>query len=323
MTPTCNVATTGLSADYLQRCSAVQLESWSVSPQSVPTFVAPMEAQTKTRPKKSKKKTPTNVSQRQHANAEMGKQTSNSSMAKGSRNLSKMEVRPMQQTTGGQMEATLHQTQSQNSAPNSVTQKGGKKGVKRIVVPPKVQTDPVEYPPYVARIMRILNRQKQGHGESTDDKKESVDSTPKQMTTAGRNDEDRTDFTPNQATTADKKVIDTVNSSLKQKGQQSVVSRTPVPSKQSAQEQKHKSLSGSTVQKVIEKCSQLKSGSKQEPLSIRKTLTEDYRPVVNTGLLLDDLLPNSFTLLEADNFYGPEILVTSDSHCFVASVPFF
>ncbi|XP_061197902.1 uncharacterized protein LOC133206012 [Saccostrea echinata] len=234
-----------------------------------------------------------------------------------------MDVRPMQQTTGNQMEATLHQTHSQNSAQSSVTQKGGKKEVKRIVVPPKIQTDPVEYPPYVARIMRILNRQKQGHGESTDDKKESVDSTPKQMTTAGRNDKDRSDSTPKQATTPDKKATKTVDSSLKHKEPPSVVSISSVPSKQSALEQKHKSLSGSVVQKVIAKSSQLKSGSRKEPTSIRKTLTEDYRPVVNTGLLLDDLLPNSFTLLEADNFYGPEILVTSDSHCFVASVPFF
>ncbi|XP_061166557.1 uncharacterized protein LOC133205196 [Saccostrea echinata] len=323
-TPTCNVATTGLSAGYSQRCSAAQLESWSLSPQSVPTCVAPMEAQTKTKTKKSRKKTPTDVSQKQYANADKSKQASNSSMAKGSRNLAKMDGRPMQQTTGKQMEATLHQTQSKNSAPTSVTQKGGKKRVKRIVVPPKVQTDPVEYPPYVARIMRILNRQKQGHGESTDDNKESVDSTPRQITTAGKNDKDRANSTPKQATTAEEKAMDTVNSNPKQKEPQSVVSlRTPVTLKQPAMEQKHKSLSGSTVQKVIEKCSQLNSGSKEEPISIRKTLPEDYRPVVNTTLLLDDLSPDSFTLLEADNFYGPEILVTSGSHCFVVSVPFF
>ncbi|XP_061196480.1 uncharacterized protein LOC133204754 [Saccostrea echinata] len=324
VTPTPNMATTGLSADYPQRCSANQLESWSLNPKSVPTFVAPMEAQTKTKTRKTKKRTPKNVSQGQYAS--LDKQlTSNSSKAKVSRNLDKMEARSMQQTPGKQMEATVQQTQSQNSAPSSVTQKSGKKGVKRIVIPPKVQTDSVEYPPYVARIMRILNRQKQGQVESTDDKKESVDSTSKQMSTAGRNAKDRADSTLKEATTADKKAKDTVNSDLKQKEPQSVVSRSPVPSKQSAQEQKlqHKSLSNSAVQKVNERCSQLNSGSKKEPMSIRKTLPEDYRPVVNTSLLLEDLSPGSFSLLEADNFYGQEILVTSGSHCFVASVPFF
>ncbi|XP_061166336.1 uncharacterized protein LOC133175251, partial [Saccostrea echinata] len=271
VTPTPNVATTGLSPDYPQRCSAAQFETWSLSPQSVPTFVAPVEAQTKAKPKKSRKRTPKNVSQGQYADINTGKHlTSNRSVAKGSRNLANMDVRPMQQTTGNQMEATLHQTHSQNSAQSSVTQKGGKKEVKRIVVPPKIQTDPVEYPPYVARIMRILNRQKQGHGESTDDKKESVDSTPKQMTTAGRNDKDRSDSTPKQAITPDKKATKTVDSSLKHKEPPSVVSISSVPSKQSALEQKHKSLSGSVVQKVIAKSSQLKSGSRKEPTSIRK-----------------------------------------------------
>ncbi|XP_061166429.1 uncharacterized protein LOC133175351 [Saccostrea echinata] len=320
VTPTPYVATTGLSADYLQRCSDDQLKSWSLSPQSVPTFVAPMEAQTKTKTKKSRKKTPTNVSKGQYANADFGKHsTSKSSVAKGSRNLAKMDVRPMQQTTGKQMEATLHQTQSQNSGPSSTTQKDGKKGIKRIVVPPKVQTDPVEYPPYVARIMRILNRQKQGQLESTDDKKESEDSPTKQMTTAGKDVKGKTDSSPRQATSADKKAINIVDSALKHKEPQS----TSLPSKQSALEQKDKPLSGSVVQKVNEKCSQLNSGSHKEPMFIRKTLPEDYRPVVNTALLLDDLSPDSFTLLEADNFYGPEILVTSDTYCFVVSVPFF
>jgi hypothetical protein len=29
------------------------------------------------------------------------------------------------------------------------------------VVPPKIETEPIKYPPYVSRIMRILNRQKE------------------------------------------------------------------------------------------------------------------------------------------------------------------
>ncbi|XP_061166430.1 uncharacterized protein LOC133175352 [Saccostrea echinata] len=286
-----------------------------------------MEAQTKTKTNKSKRRTPKSVSQGPYANADIGQHiTSNSSMTKGSRNLAKIDVRPKQQSTGKQMVPTLHQTESDNStrpAPASVNKKKGKEGVKRIVVPSKVQTDPVEYPPYVARIMRILNRQKQGQMEANDNKRESVDSTSKQIAPSDRNDKDRADSTPKQATTADKKATNTVDSSLKQKDPQSVVSKTPVPSKQSALEQKHKTSSGSVVQKFNEKCKQLKSGSKKEPMSIKKTLPEDYRPVVNTTLLLDDLSPDSFTLFKADNFYGPEILVTSDSHCFVVSVPFF
>ncbi|XP_062606157.1 uncharacterized protein LOC134267964 [Saccostrea cucullata] len=304
ITPKPHVKTIGLSADYPQRSTAGHFESWSLNPQSVPTFVAPVEAQTKTKTKKSKKKTTTNI-------------TSNSSRAKGSRNFAKMDVSSMQQTTAKQMEATLHQTQSPKSASTSVTQKGGKK---RIVVPPKVQTDPVEYPPYVARIMRILNRPKQGQVESTGDERESVDSSPKQMTTAGKNN-DRTDSTHKQATNADIKTMDNVESN--QRSPQSVVLKPSEPPNQSALEQKHKSLSGNTVENVTEKCSQMKSGSKQEPMFIRKTLPEDYRPVVNTDLLLDNLSPDSFSLLEADSFYGPEILVTSGCHCFMASVPFF
>ncbi|XP_062567338.1 uncharacterized protein LOC134267951, partial [Saccostrea cucullata] len=55
MTPTPNVTTPGLSADYPQRFSAGHPESWSLNPQSVPTFVAPMEAQ-RPRPKCQRKR---------------------------------------------------------------------------------------------------------------------------------------------------------------------------------------------------------------------------------------------------------------------------
>ncbi|XP_062606142.1 uncharacterized protein LOC134267950 [Saccostrea cucullata] len=312
--PTCNVtktATIGQSADFAQRSSAGHLESWSLRPQSLPTFVVPMEAKTKAKTKKSKKKTTTNI-------------TPNSPRTKGSKN--KMFVSSVLQTTGKQMEATLHQTQSPKSASSSVTEKGGKvihKNAKyslmeSIVVTPKVQTDKWN----ILQAELCKNRQKQGQVESTDDKKESVDSSPKQMATAGKNN-DSTDSTHEHTTNADIKTMDTVPSNLKHKEPQSVVSRTTVPSKQSALEQMHNSLSGNTVQKVTEKCSQMKSGSKQQPMSIRKTLPEDYRPVVNTDLLVEDLSPDSFTLLEADSFYGPEILITSGSHCFVAPVPFF
>ncbi|XP_062619464.1 uncharacterized protein LOC134281024 [Saccostrea cucullata] len=126
--------------------------------------------------------------------------------------------------------------------------------------------------------------------------------------------------------TGDTSVVNTVDSTFKHKEPpQSVVSGIAVPPKQPALEQKiqHKSLSNNAVKNDNERCSQLNSVSKREPLSIKKTLPEDYRPVVNTSLLLDDLSPDSVTLLEADSFYGPEILVTSGSHCFVASVPFF
>ncbi|XP_062619462.1 uncharacterized protein LOC134281023 [Saccostrea cucullata] len=195
VTPTPNVTTPGPSADYPERSSAVQLESWGLRPQSVPTFKAPMEAQTKTKSKRSKEKTTANVSQGQYAS--VGKNSpSNSSVAKGSRN--EMDAKVMRQA-GKLMEASLHQTQ--NSVPTPATQKGSKKGAKRIVVPPKVQTDPVEYPPYVARIMRILNRQKQGQVESNDDNKESVDSTLKQSTTAGKDVKDRTEPSSKQALT--------------------------------------------------------------------------------------------------------------------------
>ncbi|XP_062610702.1 uncharacterized protein LOC134272490 [Saccostrea cucullata] len=335
VTSTPKVATTGLSADFHQRCSAAQhqLETWSLRPLSVPTFVAPMEAQTKTKTKKPKKNTTANVSKRQNANADIDKCVlySGSNMAKGNKGLAKIDVRSVQQTTGKQMEPTLHQTQ--NSASTSSLK--GDKGVKRIVVPPKVQTDPVEYPPYVARIMRILNKQKQGQVESSDENKKSFDSTPKQMTTAGKDIKDRADSTPTQCITDKKAIPNSVDSTINQNEPQSlrsnetsqnVVSRTAVPSKQPALEQKiqHKSLSDNTVKKANEGCTQLKSGCRNEPgMSIKKTLPEDYRPVVNTDLLLDDWSPDSFTLLEADSFYGPEILVTSGVHCFVASVPFF
>ncbi|XP_062607403.1 uncharacterized protein LOC134269195 [Saccostrea cucullata] len=331
VTPTPNVTTPGPSAEYPQRSSA-KLKSWSLQPQSVPAFVAPVEAQTKSKPKKSKEKIPKTVSQGQYVSADKNL-TSKSSMAKGSRKLEKNNAKPMQQSVGKPVDVTLHQTE--NSVQTSLAQKGGKKGVKRIVVPPKAQTDSVEYPPYVARIMRILNRQKQGQVESADDKKETESDvfTSKQMTSVGKKDTGRSDSTPKQATTATvqkatntvdsspKKATDTMDSSPKR----GVVARTPVSSKQSVLEMKfqQKSLSSSAERKVIEKCSQLKYGSKQEPMSIKKTLPEDYKPVVNTALLLDDWSPDSFTLLEADSFYGPEILVTSGSHCFVASVPFF
>ncbi|XP_062610683.1 uncharacterized protein LOC134272469 [Saccostrea cucullata] len=233
ITPTPNVTTPGPSAEYPQRSSA-KLKSWSLQPQSVPAFVAPVEAQTKSKPKKSKEKIPKNVSQVQYVSANKHL-TSKSTMSKGSRKLDKNNAIPMQQSVGKPMDVTLHQTE--NSVQTSVTQKGGKKGVKRIVVPPKAQTDSVEYPPYVARIMRILNRQKQGQVESADGKKETESDvfTSKQMTSVGKKDTSRADSTHKQATsTADKKATDTVGLSPKQ----SVVDRTLVSSKPSVLEQK-------------------------------------------------------------------------------------
>ncbi|XP_034323768.2 uncharacterized protein [Magallana gigas] len=160
--PPIGIATTNhvATGHHSQNSPTNQLEPWSLVPQPVLMHVKPMEAQTN---QTLSRLMALRAAERVGGVGHFGHN--------GYKNVvAKRKLDPEQSDSGGRTKKKMRgQNHGHTSEQLSTEQTGGKKTVKRIVIPPKTRKTPVSPPPYVSRIMRILARGKQTQSDNFDD----------------------------------------------------------------------------------------------------------------------------------------------------------
>nr|XP_034323769.1 uncharacterized protein LOC117688915 isoform X2 [Crassostrea gigas] len=160
--PPIGIATTNhvATGDYYQNSPTNQLEPWSLVPQPVLMHVKPMEAQTN---QTLSRLMALRAAEKVGGVGHFGNN--------GYKNVvAKRKLDPEQSDSGGRTKKKMRgQNHGHTSEQLSTEQTGGKKTVKRIVIPPKTRKTPASPPPYVSRIMRILARGQQTQSDNFDD----------------------------------------------------------------------------------------------------------------------------------------------------------
>ncbi|XP_034323745.2 uncharacterized protein [Magallana gigas] len=160
--PPIGIATTNhvATGDHYQNSPTNQLEPWSLVPQPVLMHVKPMEAQTN--------QTLSRLMALRAAERVGGVNHFENS---GYKNVvAKRKLETEESDSGGRTKKKMRgQNHGHTSEQLSTEQTGGKKTVKRIIIPPKTRKNPASPPPYVSRIMRILARGKQTQSDTLDD----------------------------------------------------------------------------------------------------------------------------------------------------------
>lgn len=160
--PPIDIATTNhvTTGDLSQNSPTNKPEPWSLVPQPVLMHVKPMEAQTN--------QTLSRLMALREAERVGGVGCFENN---GYKNVvAKRKLDTEQSDSGGRTKKRMRgQNHGHKSEQLSTEQPGGKKTVKRIVIPPKTRKTPVSPPPYVSRIMRILARGQQTQSDTLDD----------------------------------------------------------------------------------------------------------------------------------------------------------
>ncbi|XP_052701210.1 uncharacterized protein LOC128178200 [Crassostrea angulata] len=156
------IATTNhlTAGDHSQNSPTNQPEPWSLVPQPVLMHVKPMEAQTN--------QTLSRLMALRAAERVGGVNHFENS---GYKNVvAKRKLETEESDSGGRTKKKMRgQNHGHATEQLSTKQNGGKKTVKRIIIPPKTRKTHVSPPPYVSRIMRILARGKQTQSDTFDD----------------------------------------------------------------------------------------------------------------------------------------------------------